>query len=258
MEFPRRLPPLRDWHFRLPTLPRTTLVSWGIAAAIALLAGYLVAALLIFPAPVLPSRQTVPRVLGMTLPQARQEIQRAGLVPQDGGTETHPTAPGGTVIWQDPPPAVAAQAGGRVTLVSSAGPPKIPIPDVAGLDSGLARRLIAAVGLVVADVESVQAAVAPGIAMLTRPAPGTPLPAGSSLRLVVSIGAPTISVPDLLGLTQADARTRLELEGLTLGSVTRRRTGDAAPGTVIAQKPGAGTLAAPGTIVDIIVARSPQ
>jgi serine/threonine-protein kinase len=128
---------------------------------------------------------------------------------------------------------------------------------VAGLDSGLARRIIAAAGLTVAQVESVQAAVAPGVAMLTRPAPGTPLAAGSSLRLVISIGAPTLSVPDLLGLSQADARTRLELQGLTLGAVTRHHTADAQPGTVIGQKPAAGTLAAPGTVVDIIVARSP-
>lgn len=257
MEFPRRLPPLRNWQLPVPTLPRNVLLSWGLAAAIVLLAGYLVAALLLFPAPVLPSRQSVPRVLGMTLPEARQEIQRAGLVPQDGGSEPHPTAAAGTVIWQDPPPAVAAQAGVRVTLVSSAGAPKIPVPDVSGLDSGLARRLIAAAGLVVASVESVQAAVAPGVAMLTRPAPGTPLPAGSSIRLVVSIGAPTLSVPDLLGLSQADARTRLELDGLTLGTVMRRKTGSAAPGTVIEQKPASGTLAAPGTVVDIVVARSP-
>src|SRR5438477_13578 len=37
----------------------------------------------------------------------------------------------------------------------------------------------------------------------------------------------------------------------------RRRTGDANPGTVVGQKPGAGTLASPGTVVDIVVARSP-
>jgi beta-lactam-binding protein with PASTA domain len=50
----------------------------------------------------------------------------------------------------------------------------------------------------------------------------------------------------------------LETEGLQLGTVTRRRTGEAAPGTVVGQRPAAGTLAAPGTVVDIVVARSPQ
>ncbi|MGH7538615.1 MAG: PASTA domain-containing protein, partial [Gemmatimonadales bacterium] len=50
----------------------------------------------------------------------------------------------------------------------------------------------------------------------------------------------------------------VEEAGLVLGGVTRRRTPGATPGTIVAQRPAAGTLAAPGTIVDIIVARSAQ
>jgi len=146
----------------------------------------------------------------------------------------------------------------RVTLVVSNGPPKIPVPDVAGLDGELAQRLVAAAGLTVSQVESVQAAAPRGIAMLTRPPASTVLSPGAPVTVVVSRGAPTISVPGLLGLSQADARTRLEVEGLQLGTVARRRTGDASPGTVVAQRPAAGTLASPGTVVDIVVARSPQ
>jgi serine/threonine-protein kinase len=59
-------------------------------------------------------------------------------------------------------------------------------------------------------------------------------------------------------MVSADARTKLETQGLQLGTVTRRRTSEASPGTVVAQSPAAGTLAAPGTVVDIVVARSPQ
>jgi beta-lactam-binding protein with PASTA domain len=55
----------------------------------------------------------------------------------------------------------------------------------------------------------------------------------------------------------ADARSRLELEGLQLGTPTRRRTTEANPGTVVEQRPASGTLASPGTVVDIVVARSP-
>ena len=172
--------------------------------------------------------------------------------------QPHPTAPQGVIIWQDPPPGVIAPQATKVTLVSSAGPPKIPVPDVSNLDGGLAQSLIAAAGLVVSQVESVQAAAPTGLAMLTRPPAGTALPPGAGLTVVISRGAPTIPIPDLLGLASADARTRLEMEGLQLGTVTRRRTAEASPGTVVGQRPAAGTLAAPGTVVDIVVARSPQ
>jgi beta-lactam-binding protein with PASTA domain len=229
----------------------------GIGVAM-VLAGYLTAYLILFPAPLLPGHQAVPRVLGLTLAEAQAEIQKSQLQVTDGGAEPHPTASAGIVIWQDPPPGVIAPEGAKITLVSSAGPPKIPVPDVAKLDVGLAQSLVSAAGLVVSQVESVQADSLSGLAMLTRPPAGTALAPGSGVSIVVSRGAPTIPIPDLLGMASGDARTRLEMEGLQLGTVTRRRTADAAPGTVVAQRPAARTLAAPGTVVDIVVARSPQ
>ncbi len=256
MRFRRHLPPIETWSLSPGTAARVR--RWGLALGGAALAGYLTAYLVVFPAPMLRGHQVVPRVLGLTLEEASSQIRGANLQVAGGGSEPHPTAPQGAVIWQDPPPGVSAPVGLRVTLVVSDGPPKIPVPDVAGLDGGLAQRLVGAAGLSAAPVESVQAAAPRGIAMLTRPSAGTVLAPGQPVTVVVSRGAPTIPVPTLLGMTQADARTRLELEGLDLGTVTRRRTADANPGTVIAQKPGAGTLAAPGTVVDIVVARSPQ
>ena len=223
-----------------------------------MLAGYLTAYLLLFPAPLLPGHQAVPRVLALTLAEAQAEIQKSKLQVGDGGAEPHPTAPAGIVIWQDPPPGVIAPEATKVTLVSSAGPPKIPVPDVSKLDAALAQSLIQSAGLVVSQVESVQADSLAGLAMLTRPPAGTALTPGAGVAVVVSRGAPTIPIPDLLGMASADARTRLETEGLQLGTVTRRRTANASPGTVVGQRPAAGTLAAPGTVVDIVVARSPQ
>ncbi len=255
MRIRRHLPPLGEWKLQLAA-PQAR--RWGLALLGAALGGYLTAYLILFPAPILHGHQVVPRVLGLSLQEASLQIQKAGLQVQDGGAEPHPTAPQGTIIWQDPPPGVSAPAELRVTLVSSEGPPKIPVPDVAGLDGDLAERLIAAAGLTVSPVESVPAAAPRGLAMLTRPPATSVLSPGAPVTVVVSRGAPTIPVPDLLGMSQADARTRLELDGLELGTVTRRRTGDANPGTVVAQKPAAGTLASPGTVVDIVVARSPQ
>ncbi len=256
MRIRRHLPPLAEW--KLPALAAPgDARRWSLALVGAVLAGYLTAYLVLFPAPILRGHQVVPRVLGLSLQEAAAQIRKAGLEVQDGGAESHPTAPQGTIVWQDPPPGVGAPAGLRVTLVSSEGPPKIPVPDVAGLDGALAERLIVAAGLTVAQVESVQAAAPQGIAMVTRPPATSVLSPGAPVTVVVSRGAPTIAVPDLLGMSQADARTRLELDGLELGTVTRRRTSDANPGTVVAQKPAAGTLAAPGTVVDVVVARSP-
>lgn len=257
MRFRRHVPTFDGLSSGVSTIDRRVAGRWVLIGLGTMLAGYLTAYLLLFPAPLLPGHQEVPRVLGLTLAEAQAQVTKAQLQVIEGGADPHPTAAQGTVIWQDPPAGVIAPQDLKVTLVVSAGPPKIPVPDVSGLETALAQRLVAAAGLKVTQVESVQAAAPQGLAMLTRPPAGTALAPGAGLALVVSRGAPTISVPDLLGMSIADARSRLELDGLQLGTPTRRRTADANPGTVVAQRPAAGTLASPRTVVDIVVARSP-
>src|SRR3989454_5095369 len=138
MRFRRHFPPVREW--RLPTLDALGARRWGLALLGALLGGYLTAYLVLFPAPLLARHGVVPRVLGLSLQEASDQLKKVGLQVQEGGGEPHPTAPQGTVIWQDPPPGVSAPAGLRVTLVASGGPPKIPGPDVAGGPRAPGRR----------------------------------------------------------------------------------------------------------------------
>lgn len=265
MRIRRHLPPLRwpsraDWERgldRLRTLDRRRAGVWIGVGGGALLAGYLTASLILFPAPLLSSSQEVPRLLGLDRASAKEQVTAAGLSLAPDSAEAHATAEVGTVIWQDPPPGVRAPEGARVLLITSAGAAKIAVPDLAGYDGQLARAFVRAAGLVVSRVESVPAAAPPGVTVVTRPPSPAVLPPGGKVVLVVSQGAATIGVPALLGLSTADARLRLEQDGLRLGTVERRRSHDATPGTVVAQRPAAGTLAAPGTVIDIVVARSP-
>src|SRR5256886_4210190 len=134
----RHTPPVREW--KLPTLDALGARRWGLALLGALLGGYLTAYLVLFAAHLLARHGVVPRVLGLSLQEASDQLKKVGLQVQDGGSEPHPTAPQGTIVWQDPPPGVSAPAGLRVTLVSSEGPPKIPVPDVAGLGGRIGRR----------------------------------------------------------------------------------------------------------------------
>lgn len=62
-----------------------------------------------------------------------------------------------------------------------------------------------------------------------------------------------VPIPDLAGLSSADAAARLAAAGLTAGSVTSR-DGIAAAGTVLETRPASGVPAAPGTAVALVVA----
>jgi len=262
MRFRRHMPPLAagwTWKPRLPRVERRQVWRWIAACLGALVLGYLTAALVLFPAPLFRSRHPVPRVLGLPRADAVRELGKAQLQVRDSGVEFHPTAPAGTIIWQDPPPGVDAPSGTRVTLISSGGPSKVAVPDVTGYDAGMAQQILSAAGLTVARTDSVQAPNSPpGLVVVTRPPAATVASPGSGVVLVINRGAPTITVPDVVGLTLTDARSKLEDAGLVVGAVLRRRTPGTNPGTVIGQQPAAQTLAAPGLVVDLVVARATE
>jgi len=147
-------------------------------------AGYLVAALYLFPAPLLPNEREVPRVLGLDERTAGAELARAGLDASVAGREPHPTADAGLIVWQDPVAGVAVPRGTRVSLVLSDGPDHITVPDVHGFDEVMARRLLAAAGLDVDAVDTVLVKDVPtGTVAGTVPAAGGVLPAGRPVTL---------------------------------------------------------------------------
>jgi serine/threonine-protein kinase len=152
--------------------------------------GYLVAALLLFPAPLLPSGRQVPRVIGVTLEQAERVLRDAGFRAEIADRAPHPTYDAGVVTWQDPSPGVAAPRGAAVALTVSEGVPRRTVPDVRGLDADLAQRLLWSAGFTVGSVDSVAANLPAGVASGTSPAAGASLATGSSVRLHVAKGPP--------------------------------------------------------------------
>lgn len=253
-----------DWDpdSTLPPDPRASVLLRRrfvlIAASVfagTLLTGYLLAALVFFPAPIFAASRGIPRLIGMSEDAARERLTELGLGVGAVERQTHPTAEGGRVIWQDPPPDVVAPEGTDVRLTVSTGPQRIPVPDVAGYEAAHARMLLEGAGLAVGSVESTQAPTPKNVAVNTRPPAGTPLTPGTRVTLVVSVGAATIRVPSLIGMTEEEARLALEAAGLALGTSFSQPTAAAAPGEVFYQNPGAGTLSAPGRAVDVRVAR---
>lgn len=262
MRVRRHTSPSIDWSAvasRFRGLASGRLLLIGLGAVVAAFAtGYVVAVLVIFPAPIFASERAVPRLMGMNADEAREALVAAGLNPGEVTAVNHPTAPRGAIVWQDPPPGVAVPERTAVVLEVSTGPRRIPVPDLAGYDVGLARTLLEAAGLKVDGLESTQAPLPKDVVIVTRPPAGTALAPESRIILVVSLGAPTIIVPDLTGFTLDRARLELEQAGLTLGTYFARTSLSGVPGTIIEQEPGEGTLAAPATAVNIVLARRSQ
>jgi beta-lactam-binding protein with PASTA domain len=163
------------------------LLAGGVAATA--LAGYLVAALLLFPAPFLSHDREVPRVIGATEDDAARALEKKGLKSEVADRRRHATIAAGRVTWQDPAPGVAVPGGTVVSLTVSAGMLRTAVPDVHGLDAGLAQQLIWAAGLSVASVDSVASDQPAGVAVSTAPAAHDSMTTGGSVRLHLSRGS---------------------------------------------------------------------
>lgn len=268
MRVRRRFRPRTDWSGwsrRLGTVLRAATLQqhrFALIATIvftsAVIAGYLIAALVLFPAPIFATSRSVPRVIGMETVAAREALAGLGFTLVELDRITHPSVENGGVVWQDPPPGMVVPEGTEVRVTVSAGPQRIPVPDVAGYDAAIARTLLEAAGLAVGSVVHTQAPTPADVAVNTRPPAGATLLPGTAVTLVVSVGAATIHVPDLVGLTVDSARIDLEAAGLQLGTNFAQRSNVGEPGTIFYQDPAPGTLSAPGTTVNVRIVRSRQ
>jgi serine/threonine-protein kinase len=96
-------------------------------------------------------------------------------------------------------------------------------------------------------------AVAPDRIVQQEPAPGTQVRHGRLIRVVVSLGGETLTVPAVVGQPARQAELELRRTGLTPGW-DARVSDDASPaGQVLDQAPGGGTLSVSGDRVHRLV-----
>ncbi len=167
--------------------------------------------------------------------------------------------PAGIVISQDPPAGANLADGAALTVVVSLGPPPVPLPDgVVGAALSEADARLVAVGLAVGAVTEVFDEEVPrGVVISAEVEPGTEVPFGEEVDLVVSAGPEPREVPDnLIGQAIDEVRRFLEGLGLPLGSVTEAYSDTVPAGSVI-RVPAAGTTVDRGTPISVEVSLGP-
>jgi eukaryotic-like serine/threonine-protein kinase len=229
---------------------------WAVGAALLVLAAA-GAAWWLFSASAAGRRTTVPALVGKPAAAAEEELRSRGLLSAPSSAAS-PTVPAGFVVSQGTRPGAVVRRGARVVVVVSTGPPSATVPAVAGLSREAAFAKLAAAGLKPTP-QSRSSTTAPAGAVLgTEPPAGRRLRAGSAVTVFVSEGPPKVAVPELVGLSEAEARTSLEAEGLSVGAVARREAPSAAVGAVLSQSPAAGASVRAGAAVALVVAKAPR
>ncbi len=170
-------------------------------------------------------------------------------------TEDHnDTVPGNTVIRSDPAPGQRAMRGSDITVVISLGHPVV--PDLAVGDSTEeAQRAIRQADLsprLDPDAAKFDDTVPVGAVIGLQPTSGTVLTVGAPVTVVLSKGPAPTTVPDVRGMGQTAALAALARAGL-IAQVQRQFDGEIVGGRAIGTDPRAGTDAARGTHVILLV-----
>jgi beta-lactam-binding protein with PASTA domain/tRNA A-37 threonylcarbamoyl transferase component Bud32 len=134
----------------------------------------------------------VPDVVGQTQAAATQSLVGSpGKFKVDVEQVADDEKPVGEVVSQSPQGGTQADNGSTVTISVSSGPGNVPVPNVVGQPESAAANALGRAGLNAgATQRQPNASVAEGSVITTNPTPGTQVPKGSTVDLVVSSGPP--------------------------------------------------------------------
>ncbi len=197
---------------------------------------------------------TVPAVAGMTDGAAVTALRADGFTVRMGPAVTDNTAKAGTVARTTPTAGGRVRKGSDITLIPSAGPRMIKVPDVSGQQLSDAEQALRNVGLTPGQVRKVASdSVDAGIVVSTQPAAGLSSPQPTPVVITVSEGPP---LPNFVGQDEQSIQQWAAQNGITLN--VQQDTGSSQPqGTITRQSPVPGTPITDNETVTIGVSSGP-
>ncbi|MHC4573267.1 MAG: PASTA domain-containing protein, partial [Planctomycetota bacterium] len=198
-----------------------------------------------------PHLEAVPDVIGLTLGAAETKLSQVGLVVGALAEEYDDFAPAGTVTSQDPNAGAVIPMGSSVNVVVSLGRPIVP---------NVVAKSLTDANTAIVSVDNLKVGtiiwqynddVAPSVVISQEPVGETPVPIGSTVDLVLSLGQP--AVPNVTKLPEAEAVATIEsIDNLT-ATVSYAHHDTVEEGHVISQSPAGGKAVPIGSNVGIVV-----
>jgi eukaryotic-like serine/threonine-protein kinase len=196
---------------------------------------------------------TVPKITGMTVAAAKAELRDAGFTVSTGKALLDNHVAKGEVIRSVPATGQRVRKSSRITLIPSAGPHRLQVPQVTGLALPDAQAALRHAGLTPGRVKNEPSAtIAAGIVVSTTPAAGVLWPQPQPVQLIVSAGPP---MPDFVGQPQAAAEGWSQANGVSLDVVTVKS--EVPAGTIIRQSQPPGSTFTKGQVIKITVSAGP-
>jgi len=195
-----------------------------------------------------PERISVPVIAGMTPDAATSTIVAAGLKVGTTTQSFSTTISTGMVIDGDPVAGTPVRRNSIVNLVISKGIQQLTLTSYVGKSGDQASNELTSAGFKVISTFGYSDSIQAGSVISQSPDGANPVPAGSTVSIVVSQGSQTVFVPNLYSLTQKSAT--LALENLQL-HVKVKKIGSKKIKTVTNISPKVGTKVKRGSTVTI-------
>ncbi len=197
-----------------------------------------------------------PGTLNLSASAARAKLDQAGLGMKVQRQAYSETVNRGFVISTDPVPGGRVPKDGTVGAVVSLGPERHQVPDVGGQSLDDAQASLDDAKLEYGDpVQRYNERIAKGKVITTDPKPGTSLPRGTAVDVVLSRGPRPIEVPDFTGKPADRAATSLDKLGFEVDA-TEVNSDTVPTGRVISQSPDTGN-GQKGDVVSLVVSKGP-
>lgn len=208
----------------------------------------------------------VPDLLGRTLEEALTMVNGTEFTIDEEGIvyEVSEEVEEGKIINQNPGANQSVKKNKKIQLTISSGATEgnIPVPNVLGSDYSDAKAQLEAKGLKCQMIEEESSEYELNKVISQSPKYGTKVTEGYTVILhvctkVIESEEKNVEVPNLKGMTRADAEKALTAKGLIIGN-TKKQLSDIAPGQVISQEPEEGTSVAKGSAVSIVISEQSQ
>jgi serine/threonine-protein kinase len=196
---------------------------------------------------------SIPRVTDMSAVDAKAELERMGFRVNQRD-EPSPTIAIGAPTRTTPGEGVKVDKGATVTLYVSTGPPRQQLPDLRGRTLADATAELNSLGFTsTRSLEVSSTADLKGKVVGTTPAARSTQAVTELITIQVGTGPRKVTVPDLTGQREAQARTNLDQLDLVIAVVAA--DSELPSGTVLSTSPGAGEVVDEKSTVQVTISR---
>lgn len=199
-------------------------------------------------------------VLGMTLDEARDSLNKRGLGIRQAGTESSEQYEKGQIVSQDVKEGEKVTINSVVNVYVSSGAGSITVPSVLGVSEADAKSTLTAQGFQVNSSSQSSDTVEEGKVISQSPNSGAMAQKGDTVTIVVSTGREIrmVSVPDVYNKPQQEAMDQITGAGLTVSGTTTEYSDNVAEGNVISQSVAGGQSVEEGTGVGLVISLGQQ